>query len=194
MTGIHTGTFPGNILRKNGTSFLKSIYDSLNNRCVIYNIQNLKKINFAKQFGYNEDNKNFIIQKLYKILIYENEHNKKIIKKMIEKKDKVFMYIINCSFEYLYGCYIEEKNSIVFGEKHIHSNCFDTLSQMGIKKEISGEFDEDWTKEKFEESSKEFLNEVNGKGKLINRSRRIKNKPQCIYQEIKKIENFFESQ
>ena len=194
LTGIHTGTFPGNILRKNGTSFMKSIHSSLNKRCKKYKIK-LKRIHFAQQFGYNEDNKKFIKQRLYQILRYENKHNQKIIEMMTNiYKDKIFMFLINCTFEYLYYNYIKEKNTIYFDEKDIQYKCFETLSEIALRKEESGEFKKDWSKEKFVETSKQFLKEVYGNGKLKYRRRRIPNKFSCEYEVVEKIENFFESQ
>ena len=194
LTGGHTKNFPGNILRKNGTAFMDSMYTSLNNRCKMYNVKGLKRINFKIQFGYNEDNETLVKQKLYKILRYENKHNQKVIKQMTEeKKDKVFIYLISCSFEYLYGNYIEEKNKIYFDEKNIYSKCFETLSEIAIKQEISQKFDEDWTKEMFVKSSKQFLKEVYGEGNLNYRERRMPNKLPCEYEEVKEIENFFEN-
>lgn len=146
MTGGHTGTFPGNILRKNGSAFMKSIYTSLNKRCKKYKIK-LKRIRFAPQFGNNEDNKKFIKQRLYQILRYKNKHNQKVIKKMTNKyKDKIFLFLINCTFEYLYDNYIKEKNTIYFAENDIQYKCFETLSEIALRKEKSVEFKKDWTK------------------------------------------------
>lgn len=191
LTGGHTGNFPGNILRKNGTAFMRFMYAFLNNICVVYKIKTLTRINFAKQFGYNIDNEYFIKQKLYKILRYKNRNNQKVIKEMTERKDEVFMSIINCTFEYLYTCYIKKKNEIVSNKKDTDSKSFDTLSEMDIIKESFGEFNKNWTGGKFMESSKNLLKEVNGEGDLKKRSRRNENKVPCDYEEVKEIENFF---
>ena len=194
LTDGHTGIFPGNILRKNGTAFMKSIYISLNKRCKKYKIKS-ERIGFARQYGNNEDNKKFIKQRLYQILRYENKHNQKVIEIMTNTyKDKIFIFLINCTFEYLYYNYIKEKNTIYFDEKDIQYKCFETLNEIALRKEESGEFKKDWSKEKFVETSKQFLKEVHGRGKLKFRSRRIPNKASCEYEVVEKIENFFESQ
>lgn len=194
LTGGHTGDYPGNKLRKNGTASMDSLITCLNLRCKIYNSKlRLKKVNFAKQFGYNKDNKYFIKQRLYKILRYKSEHNQKVIEKMTKvHKDQIFMFIINFTFENFYEKYVLEENTICFDETEIHYNCFETLNEIADKKEKSNEFKENWTKNDFIESSKQFLNEVNGKGKLINRSRRMPNIALCEYEVVKEIENFFE--
>lgn len=170
---------------------MRFMYAFLNNICVVYKIKTLKRINFAKQFGYNIDNEYFIKQKLYKILRYKNRNNQKVIKEMTERKDEVFMSIINCTFEYLYTCYIKKKNEIVSNKKDTDSKSFDTLSEMDIIKESFGEFNKNWTGGKFMESSKNLLKEVNGEEDLKKRSRRNENKVPCDYEEVKEIENFF---
>ena len=195
LTGGHTNNFPGNILRKNATGCMDSIYNSLNKRIKIYFPKHkLKRVDFSQQFRYNVDNKRFIQQKLYKILRYRNRKNQLVIKMMIKKKDRIFMYIINCTFEYFYSKYIAEKNKIYFDEKDTYSNCFETLSVIADEKEKSKQFKEDWTKEKFLESSKQFLKEVNGDGKLKYRKRRIPNQASCEYEVVGEIENFFGNQ
>ena len=196
LKGGHTRNYPGNILRKTMTAFANSKYPDLNKRCKKYerNLR-LKKINVTKQFGYNVDNKRFIKLKFYKILRYKNKHNQKVIDKMTKKyKDRIFIFIINCTFEHLYRKYIENKKNIYFDDKNNYSNCLETLDEIANKKEELNEFDEDWTKEKFLEASKQFLDEVNGNGKLRNRSRRIPNKVSCEYEVVEEIENFFRSQ
>ena len=195
LKGGHTGNYPGNILRKNGTGFMDSLYNALNYRCEINNVRRLKRINFNKQFGYNKDNKKFINTKIYKILRYGNNNNKKVIKKMTEeKRDFVFTYMINCTFKHLYAKYIRGKNKlgILYSGKvavKIKIKCFETLIEIANKKEFSKQFKEECTKEKFIESSKQFINEVNGKGKLKFREIRNKNKVPCQYKKVEKIEN-----
>ena len=190
LEGGHTKTFPGNILRKDGTAFMDSIHTDLNKMCEFQGVDPLKKINFSEQFGYNEDNNRFIKQEIYKILRYRNKHNQRIIKEMtLEKKDIIFTFMINCTFEYLYDKYIKGKNTLYYGKKFIKSNCFKTLTEMANKKESDEEFDKDWTKEKFISSSKKFLDEVKGNGNLKKRKRRKENKVPCEYEEVKEIED-----
>ena len=201
LTDGHTGDFPGNLLRKDGTSFMDSQYTCLNERCKKYDPNlKLEKIDFAKHFGFNEDNKRFIQQRLYKILRYGNDNNQMVIEMMTNIfRDRVFMFIINSTFEYLYNKYISEKNTIYFDEGDIHSNCFETLSEMAIKRENKNKrINKHWTEEKlkkettlFIESSKKFLNEVNGKGKFKKRKRRKKIIVLCEYEMVEEIENFF---
>ena len=183
-------------MRKCGTASMGSIYTALNERCKRYNIGRLKKIIFDKQFGYNEDNKKFINQKIYKILSYENKNNQDVIKKMIKKKDIVFMYIINCTFKNFYLKYIREKYILYIfysGRVPIKIKYFETLTEIANKKELFKQFDEEWTKEQFIKNSKRFLNEVNGKGNLKFRERRNKNKISCEYEKVEEIEKFFKN-
>ena len=173
---------------------MDSIYDCLNERCKKYSRKlRLKRIDFSKQFKYNKDNKRFIKQKLYKILRYGNKNNQKVIKEMIAHKDRIFMFIINCTFEYFYSKYIAEKNNIYFDEKDTYSNCFETLNAIANKKEELKQFKKDWTKEQFIKYSKEFLKEVNEEGNLKYRKRRT-NQVSCEYEIVLEIENFFGSQ
>ena len=203
LTGGHTGHFPGNLLRKDGTAFMDSIYSCLNKRCKIYDpTLKLQKINFAEQFGFNEDNKRFIQQHLYKILRYENDNNQMVIEMMTNIfRDKIFMYIIGCTFEYLYGKYISEKNTIYFGEGDIHFNCFETLSKMAIKRDNKDKKNnKHWTQERlqlektlFIQSSKKFIKEVNGEGKFRKRKRRKNFTVLYQYEVVDEIENFLGS-
>lgn len=204
IIGGHTGHARGNLLRKDGTSFMDSMYKCLNNRIKLYNPSlKLENINFKKQFGYNKDNERFIQQKLYKILRYRSKNNQKVIEKMTKVyKDKVFMYIINCTFEYIYGKYIAEKNTIYFGEGDIHYNCFETLSQMAIKRENKNrKNNEHWTEEQvqieityFIKSSKNFLINAKGKGELNRRERRRNIEVLCDYEVVMEIEDFLGNQ
>ena len=195
LKGGHTGNYPGNILRKCGTAFMDSLYTALNYRCKIHNIRRLKKINFNNQFGYNKDNKKFINQKIYKILRNENKNNQEVLKKMAKKKDIVFMYMINCTFEHLYRKYIRGKNKLCISYSGIDKKikCFETLTEIANKKELSKQFNEEWTKEQFIKTSKQFLNEVNGKGNLKFRERRNKNKVPYQYEKVEEIEYFFKN-
>ena len=178
----HTGDYPGNLLRKDGTTFMDSMYTCLNKRCKIYDPKlKLKNIDFAKQFGFNKDNERFIKQKLYKILRYGNDNNQMVIEMMTNiHKDRIFMYIINSTFEYLFGKYIAEKNRRENKNRRINSH---------------------WTEEKLKrettlliESSKNFLIEVNGEGKFRKRKRRTDIIVLCNYEVVEKIENFLENQ
>ena len=200
----HTGDYPGNLLRKDGTTFMDSMYTCLNKRCKIYDPKlKLKNIDFAKQFGFNKDNERFIKQKLYKILRYGNDNNQMVIEMMTNiHKDRIFMYIINSTFEYLFGKYIAEKNTIYFGEGDTNKNCFETLSEMAIRRENKNRrINSHWTEEKLKrettlliESSKNFLIEVNGEGKFRKRKRRTDIIVLCNYEVVEKIENFLENQ
>ena len=200
----HTGDYPGNLLRKDGTTFMDSMYTCLNKRCKIYDPKlKLKNIDFAKQFGFNKDNERFIKQKLYKILRYGNDNNQMVIEMMTNiHKDRIFMYIINFTFEYLFGKYIAEKNTIYFGEGDTNKNCFETLSEMAIRRENKNRrINSHWTEEKLKrettlliESSKNFLIEVNGEGKFRKRKRRTDIIVLCNYEVVEKIENFLENQ
>ena len=200
----HTGDYPGNLLRKDGTTFMDSMYTCLNKRCKIYDPKlKLKNIDFAKQFGFNKDNERFIQQQLYKILRYGNDNNQMVIEMMTNiHKDRIFMYIINSTFEYLFGKYIAEKNTIYFGEGDTNKNCFETLSEMAIRRENKNRrINSHWTEEKLKrettlliESSKNFLIEVNGEGKFRKRKRRTDIIVLCNYEVVEKIENFLENQ
>ena len=204
LTDGHTGDYPGNLLRKDGTTFMDSMYTCLNKRCKIYDPKlKLKNIDFAKQFGFNKDNERFIKQKLYKILRYGNDNNQMVIEMMTNiHKDRIFMYIINFTFEYLFGKYIAEKNTIYFGEGDTNKNCFETLSEMAIRRENKNRrINSHWTEEKLKrettlliESSKNFLIEVNGEGKFRKRKRRTDIIVLCNYEVVEKIENFLENQ
>ena len=204
LTDGHTGDYPGNLLRKDGTTFMDSMYTCLNERCKIYDPKlKIHNIDFAKQFGFNEDNKRFIQQKLYKILRYGNDNNQMVIEMMTNiHRDKIFMYMINSTFEYLFGKYIAEKNTIYFGEGDTHMNCFKTLSEMAIIRENKNRrINNHWTEEKLKretalliESSKNFLIEVNGKGKFKKRKRRTNIIVLCNYEVVEEIENFLGNQ
>ena len=204
LTDGHTGDYPGNLLRKDGTTFMDSMYTCLNERCKIYDPKlKIHNIDFAKQFGFNEDNKRFIQQKLYKILRYGNDNNQMVIEMMTNiYRDRIFMYIINSTFEYLFGKYIAEKNTIYFGEGDTHMNCFETLSEMAIRRENKNRrINSHWTEEKLKrettlliESSKNFLIEVNGKGKFKKRKRRTDIIVLCNYEVVDEIENFLGNQ
>ena len=204
LTDGHTGDYPGNLLRKDGTAFMDSMYTCLNERCKIYDSKlKIHNIDFAKQFGFNEDNERFIQQKLYKILRYGNDNNQMVIEMMTNiHKDRIFMYIINSTFEYLFGKYIAEKNTIYFGEGDSHKNAFETLSEMAIRRENKNRrINSQWTEEQlkrettiFIESSKHFLIEVNGKGNFKKRKRRTDIIVLCNYEVVEKIENFLGNQ
>ena len=198
--GGHTKDSPDNLRCKSGTAYMDVLYTGLNKLCEKYNLK-LKKPYFKNQFGWNCNHYlHFINSKIYQIFRFNNEHNQRIIRIMSEeKKDKIFIFIMSCSFKYLYKKYIDGDNIICIDEKKFPLTSFEEV----VKKKRQELKDEKKSLEEdiidieneinaFINQSKEFINDIMGEGKL--KKRQPKNLNICTYEEIDLFENVYKSQ
>ena len=185
-----------------GTSFMDQFFTFVNELCKEQD-QTLNRINFKSQYGCNVDmNKQFISAKLYQIFIYGNKDNKKVIEKMIDKKHDKFIYLMLCTFEFLYNEYIGTSNTLRSKLNYPSFPSFPTLEDAVKKKRnklSKGDLSEKEIKEEietFKKLSKNFINNINREGKEIDFHEREKKKYGnnyilCKYEEMPEIETYF---
>lgn len=188
-----------NTLNSAGSSCLGSIYFLLHERCKAYDFK-LKRPNFENLFSKNIlYHQQFISLKIKQIFIYQLPENKEVIRKMIEeKKDDVFEFIVDCTFEFIYKKYLGNINKNEENDEHIipiDENNDDFNTQIWIDKNIQIKTLNDIIKEKkdkmkkpskkkkqlteqeiemkinyFKEISINFIKIVKGEGKLKKRN------------------------
>lgn len=187
-----------NLLNSAGSSCLFQIYVLLNQICEKYKLS-LKRPNFQKLFCNNNNyHLQFINAKIYQIFIHNCPYNEEIIRRIVKEfKDKVFINIVNRTFEFIYKKYIEEEtdNIICLNENNINIE-IKTLSQVVNERKAKMKYNEYLSEDKivekistFEEISKNFLIEIKGGGKLI--PRKNAKPPKFKFKILSYIENYF---
>ena len=155
---------------------MEVIYDAFNKRCKPYNLK-FNRPNFKKLFGWNYIQYNkFIISKFYQIFEYEDENNKNIIDFMTKEiKDEIFIFIMRCTYEYLYDKFIKGENTISINDNEFSltsfKEAFDKKRKKLIEKEVTlNEIEEEIND--LIEYSKIFIKEIKGNGDLLQRKLR----------------------
>ena len=189
----HTKKWADNKRCKCGTTFMEVIYDALNKRCKPYNLK-FNRPNFKKLFGWNciQYNK-FIISKFYQIFEYEDENNKNIIDFMTKEiKDEIFIFIMRCTYEYLYDKFIKGENTISINDNEFSLTSFKEAFDKRRKKLIEKEVPLNEIEEEINdliEYSKIFIKEIKGNGDL--RQRKLRKTEINIFNYI--VRNEFEN-
>lgn len=152
-TGGHDADAIDNLNDKCWRDFLKMIKESCNYYSKPYGYV-LQNTNFKKQFGSSIiQNKSFTKIKIYQYLTYnppikENckfhrnygSHNKRVIRKMIEKNNIIFIALIKLDIEIAYKKYKNRDNTIVINNVVYTLEGFKTIDDM--IKELRQEKDE----------------------------------------------------
>ena len=188
------------------TIFMGEIYNIINDQCIKEGLK-INKPNIEKQIGYNIDlRKKFSSAKIYQIFIYGNKENKKIIKKMVEKKKDEFIYLMINTFEDLFNQYISKENDQTLGLNENDSllKSFPTIENALNKKR------EKYLKEGMDQKeidkrlnglkkySLSFIKDIKEEGEERTYHRRKKRKLSnnftlCKYEIIPEIENYFKN-
>lgn len=188
------------------TNFMGEIYNIINGQCIKEGL-NIKKPNIEKQIGYNIDlRKKFSSAKIYQIFIYGNKENKKIIKKMVEKKKDEFIYLMINTFEDLFNKYISKENDKILGLNENDSllKSFPTIENALNKKrekylkEGMDQEEIDKRLNRLEKYSLSFIKDIReeGEGRTYHRRKKRKlsnNFTLCKYEIIPEIENYFKN-
>ena len=108
-----------NKINHSGSACFREILKLLNKILEKYGLK-LKPVNFETLFSRNYlYHIQFMIAKIYQILI-KNVHNEEVISKMVfEIKDREFIYILNLTFEFVCKYFSEEErdNDMIIDEK-----------------------------------------------------------------------------
>ena len=188
------------------TNFMGEIYNIINGQCIKEGLK-IKKPNIEKQIGYNIDlRKKFSSAKIYQIFIYGNKENKKIIKKMVEKKKDEFIYLMINTFEDLFNKYISKENDKILGLNENDSllKSFPTIENALNKKrekylkEGMDQEEIDKRLNRLEKYSLSFIKDIReeGEGRTYHRRKKRKlsnNFTLCKYEIIPEIENYFKN-